>query len=125
MSWSRSGACWMSRREANNEYLRNLAVDYRSSGMGIDPFHMAGDISRFVAGRRPADVTWGVNQRALCGGLRCIIVDVEFAAVHDNNYRLFHAGKNCKRAAASIRRGTSVAATAGRNRIDSRPDSGR
>src|SRR6266508_3350181 len=93
--------------------------------MDVDPFHLAGNLSRFVAGRRPADVTWVINQHALRGGLHRIVVDVEFAVVHDSDHRLFHAGHNSKRAAASICRATSAAATAGRNRAYNRSDSDR
>ena len=91
--------------------------------MGIDPFHLAGDVSRFVVGRRPANVTWGINQHALRGGLRRVVIDVEFAAVHDSDHRPFHLGQNSKRAAASICRATGVAATAGRDRARNRSDS--
>src|SRR5262245_26181405 len=93
--------------------------------MDVDPFHLAGNLSRFVAGRRPAIITWVINQHALRGGLRRIVVDVEFAAVHDNDHQPFHAWQNSKRVAASICRATSVAAAAGRNRANNRSDSGR
>src|SRR5215510_1855609 len=93
--------------------------------MDVDPFHLAGSLSRFVAGRRPADVTWVINQHALRGDLRRIVVNVEFAAVHDNDHQPFYAGQNSKRAAASIRRATSVGAAAGRNRANNRSDSDR
>src|SRR5215475_221060 len=93
--------------------------------MDVDPFHLAGNLSRFVAGRRPANVTWVINQHALRGGLRRIVVDVEFAAVHYNDYQPFRAVQNSKRSTASIRRATSVGAAAGRNRDDNRSDSGR
>src|SRR5215813_701141 len=93
--------------------------------MDIDPFHLAGNLSRFVAGRRPADVTRGIDQRALRGGLRRIVVDVEFSAVHDSDHRPFHTIQNSRRTTASIRRATSVGATACRNRANDRSDSGR
>src|SRR5215475_4976396 len=93
--------------------------------MDVDPFHLAGKLSRFVAGRRPADITWVINQHALRGGLRRIVVDVEFPAVHDSDHRPLHAGQNRNRAAASIRRATGAAATGGRNRADNRSDSDR
>src|SRR5262249_14732147 len=93
--------------------------------MDVDPFHLAGNLSRFVAGRRPGDFTWVINQHALRGGLCRIVVDVEFAAVHDNDHQPFHVWQNSKRAADSIRRATIVAATAGRNRASNRSDSGR
>src|SRR5262245_13064909 len=92
--------------------------------MDVDPFHLAGNLSRFVAGRRPANVTWVINQHALRGGLRRIVVDVEFAAVHDSDHGPLRAGQNGERA-ASIRRTTSAAATGGRNRADNRSDSDR
>src|SRR5215510_5685332 len=93
--------------------------------MDVDPFHLAGSLSRFVAGRRPADVTWVINQHAIHGGLRRIVVDVEFAAVHDIDHQPFHVWQNSQRAAASIRRANIVAATADRNRAGNRPDSDR
>src|SRR5262250_572647 len=93
--------------------------------MDVDPFHLAGNISRFVAGRRPAIITRVINQHTLRGVLRRIVVDVEFSAVHDSDHRPSHAGQNSKRAAASIRRATSAAATGGRNRPDNRSDSDR
>src|SRR5262245_9742155 len=93
--------------------------------MDVDPFHMAGNLSRFFAGGRPAAITWVTNQRALRGGLRRIVVDDKFAAVHDIDHQPFHVWQNSKRVAASIRRATVVAATAGRNRASNRPDSGR
>src|SRR5262249_41363727 len=93
--------------------------------MDIDPFHLAGNFSRFVAGRRPAIITRGINQHTLPGGLRRIVVYVGFSAVHDNDHRPLHAGQNSKRAAASIRPATSEAATGGRNRADNRSDSDR
>src|SRR5262245_45503222 len=91
--------------------------------MDVDPFHLAGNLSRFVPGRSPADVTWVINHHALRGGLHRIIVDVEFAAVHDNDHQPFHAVQNSKRAAASICHATGVGATAGRNRANNRSDS--
>src|SRR5262249_44561720 len=93
--------------------------------MDVDPFHLAGNLSRFVAGRRPAIITWVINQHALRGCLRRIVVDVEFSAVHDSDHRPLHAGQSSKRAAASIRRATIAAATGGRNRADNRSDSDR
>src|SRR5262245_17034013 len=93
--------------------------------MDVDPFHLAGNLGRFVPGRSPADVTWVINHHALRGGLHRIVVDVEFAAVHDNDHQSFHPWKNGKRAAASICRATGVGPTAGRNRANNRSDSDR
>ena len=93
-------------------------------GWALIHFTWRGNLSRFVAGRRPADVTRVIDQHALRGGLRRTVVDVEFAAVHDSDHRPFHAGQNSKRAAASICRATG-AATAGRNRTRNRSNSDR
>src|SRR4029450_5128256 len=93
--------------------------------MDVDPFHLAGSLSRFVPGRRPADVTWVINQLAVRGDLPRIVADVEFAAVHSIDHQPFHAVQNSRRPTASICHATSVGATAGRNRANNRSDSDR
>src|SRR5262245_42240875 len=118
MNWRRSGSCWMSWREESDEYARILAAGDRSSGMDIDPFHLAGNVGRFVAGRGPADVTWGVNRRAIWDCLRRAVTDVGPAARHDGAHQSFGARQNGEPGAVWVCRAADVAAAADRNRAD-------
>src|SRR4030095_12474140 len=125
MNWRRSEVCWVSWGGEGNEYDRILAAGDRSSWMDIDPFHLAGNVDRIVGGRRPADVKWSVDRRALCGGLCCVVFDVGLAARHDGVHQPFRLRQNSERSAVWICRAAGIAATADQKRAGNGRDSDR
>src|SRR5262245_45188707 len=127
MNSRRSGACWMSWKEASSEYdrRRNLAAACNSSWLGLDPFHLAGNVRGLIAGRRTSDVAWSVSQRTLCRHLRCALADVDGAAGYNDEHQAFCIGRSGKRTVAFFCGATRVAPTDGRDRTGNRAVSNR